>query len=227
MRIAAKALLAALFVLNVYRAATQSLVHDEAFTWQAYLSGPVSEIFTRWDANLHFLSTLLMRVSTRLFGFSELALRLPSVLADAWYFVSVYRLAQERRLLLGVALAALNPLVLDFLVAARGYGLALACLMYGLLCCERSRFVRASAAFGFGVMANLTIAVPVAVIAAIYWKHWRQLVPPMAAILILFVAISPVRHARQSSFYYGAATLRKAFRCWRRNRSPTTTDSAG
>jgi hypothetical protein len=51
----------------------------------------------------------------------------------------------------------------------------------------------------------------VAVIAAIYWKHWRQLVPPMAAILILFVAISPVRHARQSSFYYGAATLSQSF----------------
>ena len=229
MKTASKALLAALFVLNVYRAATQSLVHDEAFTWQLYLNGPISAIFTQYDANHHFLATLLMRLSTRLFGFSELALRLASLLAGGWYFITIFRLAvlafgEGWRLLLAVALAALNPLVLDFLVAARGYGIALACLMYGLYSIvrfltqpkpARSLLVRASISFGFAVMANLTFLIPVMAIAALVFvlrrAEWKPMLLPLAALLLLFLLISPILQARPSSFYYGASTLTQSF----------------
>ena len=65
---------------------------------------------------------------------SELGLRLPSVVAGAVYFVVVFLLC---RLLFGrgaifsmtAAALALNPFVLDFLSAARGYGVALAFFM--------------------------------------------------------------------------------------------------
>ena len=60
----AAGLLAALWVVCVWRAATQSVVHDEAFTYGFYLAGPASAIFTHFDANHHFLNTLLMLVST-------------------------------------------------------------------------------------------------------------------------------------------------------------------
>ena len=43
-------MLAACFLLEVYRAATQSLVHDEAFTYQHYLAAPFQAIFTEYDA---------------------------------------------------------------------------------------------------------------------------------------------------------------------------------
>src|SRR5690348_7610686 len=91
-RLAVGLILGALFVLEAYRAATQSLTHDEAFTYQLYLAGPASNLFRVFDANLHFLAVLAMRLSTRLFGFSEFAIRLPSLLACGWYFVTVYRL---------------------------------------------------------------------------------------------------------------------------------------
>src|SRR5262249_54089449 len=127
-------MLGGLLLLEVYRAATQSLTHDEAFTYQMYIAAPFGAMFTVYDANHHFLATLLMRLSTALFGSSELALRLPTLLACAWYFHTVFRLAllafgDGWTLLLAAALAAGNPLMLDLLAAARGYGLALALLM--------------------------------------------------------------------------------------------------
>ncbi len=50
-RIAALLLLGVLLATNIYRAATQSIVHDEALTWQYYLSGPSSAIFHTFTAN--------------------------------------------------------------------------------------------------------------------------------------------------------------------------------
>jgi len=91
-RFAAVVLLAALLATSVYRAATQSIVHDEAFSWELYLSRPASAIFTTWDPNNHFLATLLFRISTSLFGFSGLAMRLPAILAGALCFWAVFRL---------------------------------------------------------------------------------------------------------------------------------------
>jgi hypothetical protein len=59
----AKALLGALFVICVYRAFTQAVVFDEALTWELYIAGPVDKIFHTFDANHHFLNTLLMRLA--------------------------------------------------------------------------------------------------------------------------------------------------------------------
>jgi len=224
-RSASIALLAALFLLNIYRAATQSLVHDEAFTWQLYLTGPFAALFSVYDANHHFLSTLLMRLSSWLFGFSELALRLPSLLAGGWYFVTIFRLAllafgESWLLLLAVALAAGNPLVLDFLVAARGYSIALACLAYGIYCIAvhlsrpesgRRPLVRAGLSFGLAVAANLTVLIPVLVVTALLLAirraAWKPVLLPLCAVLLAFFLVSPIRQARLGNFYYGASTL--------------------
>jgi hypothetical protein len=187
-RIAAIALFAVLIAANFYRAATQSLVHDEALSWELYLSGPVSAIFQTYTANNHFLATILFRVSITLFGNSEFAMRLPSVLAGAWFFWTVFRLCAlvlgERWLfLVGCAALALNPILLDFLVAARGYGLAIAGLfwaIYQMLCWVqgreaavpedqlRHRLWKAAAGCSIAVASNLTMLMPVALIAAAF-----------------------------------------------------------
>jgi 4-amino-4-deoxy-L-arabinose transferase-like glycosyltransferase len=104
--LAAVLLLGFLFATNVYRAATQSIVHDEALTYQFYLSRPSSFLFTFYDANHHFLSTLLMKLSTSLFGYSELSMRLTSLAAGGLYFYTVYQLCL---LLFGDGLFFLSP----------------------------------------------------------------------------------------------------------------------
>ena len=186
MRVPAICFLATLFLVNCYRAATQSIVHDEALTWQLYLIGPASAIFEVYDANNHFLATLLFRLSTALFGFSEFSMRLPTLLAGAWYFWTVLRLsllAFPNRAIFFVAIAVLtlNPILLDFLVAARGYGLAIAALFWALYQMleyfrERdeaaakpsSRLYKAALGLSIAVAANLTLLVPALVLAAAF-----------------------------------------------------------
>jgi hypothetical protein len=169
-----------------YRAATQSVVHDEALTWELYLAGPVSPIFDYYDANHHFLATLLERISTSAFGFSELSLRLPTLLAGAWYFWILFRLCrlvfgQTPMFAVAVVLAGANPLILDFLVAARGYGLALAFLMHALFQmvlylaepperrgASRRLLYTAAASLSLAVAANLTFLLPALSLAVIF-----------------------------------------------------------
>ncbi len=181
-------MLAALLATNFYRAATQSIVHDEALTWQYYLAGPASNIFQHYDANNHFLATLLFRISTTLFGQSEFAMRLPTVLAGAWFYWTVFRLCARFLgngwlFLLGCAALALNPLLLDFMVAARGYGLAMSGLfwaLYQMLCwfhdgsnpaaghVLRKRLWKAAIGCSIAVATNLTFVIPVFILAAAF-----------------------------------------------------------
>ena len=187
-RIAALVLLVGLFASNVYRAATQSIVHDEGLTWVEYLAGPAADIFHHYDANNHFLATILFKISTTLFGDSEFALRLPTVLAGAWFFWTVFRMCSLLfgggwLFLIGCAALTLNPILLDFLVAARGYGLAMAGLFWGLYQMlawldEDSRGVadvrlqqrlwKAATGCCIAVAANLTFLMPVLVLAAAF-----------------------------------------------------------
>ena len=133
-----KGYLAALWVVCLYRAITQSVTHDEALTYQLYVAAPFSRMFNYFDANHHFLNTLLMRLSVALFGVSEWSLRLPALAAAGLYFAVVYQIGVKMFRsaavsLLAVALLTLNPFVLDFMVAARGYGMALALFTYALV----------------------------------------------------------------------------------------------
>src|SRR5580700_3452795 len=120
-----KAYFSALWAVCAYRAITQSIVHDEALTYQLYLAGPAARIFDFFDANHHFLNTLLMKLSVSLFGVSEWSMRLPALAGAALYFAAVYRICIRQfqsalASLCGAALLTLNPLLLDFMVAARG-----------------------------------------------------------------------------------------------------------
>jgi uncharacterized membrane protein len=177
--VAAKVYLAALWVVCVYRAATQSIVHDEALTYQLYLAGPASQMFQMFDANHHFLNTLLMYLSVSLFGVSEFAMRIPALAGAALYFAAVYRISRYAfggglPFLTAIALTTLNPFILDFMVAARGYGMALALWMWALalllpLIAEpktRSRraLSEAGVALALSVVANLVFVLPAALL---------------------------------------------------------------
>jgi hypothetical protein len=83
-------LLLALFGANAYRARTQAITIDEAYTYNLYVSGPLLNTVRLYNANNHVLYSVLCRISGRVFGQSELAARLPSL-------VSNKRLAQQIR----------------------------------------------------------------------------------------------------------------------------------
>jgi hypothetical protein len=175
---AAVVLLVVVFALDVYRAVTQSITHDEALTFHYYAPGPVGRIFTNFGANDHVLHTLMAWRSVRTFGISEWALRLPALLGGLIYLVSSLRVCRRVfgggwTFLLAFGLLALNPLLLDFQSLARGYGLGLGLAMYAMANMlgalaghesgrpgtgPRARFFRASVGLGLAVSANLTFA---------------------------------------------------------------------
>lgn len=180
---ALKLYLAAVWLVCAYRALTQSIVHDEGLTYELYLAGPAARMFDFFSANHHFLNTLLMRLSVSVFGLSEWSMRLPALAGAALYFAAVSRItAGEFRSsfasLLTAALLTLNPLVLDFMVAARGYGMGLGLFMWALA--VLLRYVRdpnvqtplhlaaAGAALALSIAANLIFLVPAVVLAGLF-----------------------------------------------------------
>ena len=134
------AIIIALLVSNILRAHFQSITNDEAATYNRYVSqGWNVLLFTFW-ANNHTLHSILMKITTTIFGVSHLSVRMPALIGGAIYLVSVEYLCRalfRDRLAYVLTFSALttSPFVLDYLVAARGYGLALGFFMIAVLRC--------------------------------------------------------------------------------------------
>ena len=77
------------FVVCCYRAVHQSIVIDEAFTFNRFVKGPWSSISAEYHANNHVLYSILAKLSVGVFGLSEFTLRLPSLLAGFFLIVGV------------------------------------------------------------------------------------------------------------------------------------------
>jgi hypothetical protein len=240
-QLAALTLLLFLFGVNVYRAATQSVTADEAMTYNLYVWPRLADTFNSYDANNHVLHTLLCKISVRTFGLTEFGLRVPSLAGGLLFLISVWRLA---RYVFGpgwfhacaFATVALNPQVLDYLSAARGYGLALGFLFWGLFLLTRYLaedydppvrvLYRAGIVLGLSVTANLVFLVPVAAAgtafsvlllasggrAAFRKRFWlvvdRFWGPALVVAFVLLVL--PLTHAGRDNFYYGARSLAEA-----------------
>jgi xanthosine utilization system XapX-like protein len=136
-RTAVVALLGALLVTTIYRAATQAISHDEALTFEWFQSGPWSQLFGSEFGNHHPLNALFSRVMMSIFGLSEFSLRFPSVVGGALYFYAIFRicaflLGEGALFLLGIAFLSLNPFLLDYLCIARGYSLGMGFFLYAI-----------------------------------------------------------------------------------------------
>jgi hypothetical protein len=158
--------------LSAWRAATQSITIDEAFTFNRYLHGPWSLIYGPYDdTNNHFLYTILAKLSISALGLSEFAMRLPSVLAGLILFTALMRLLAllvpgrdwGSRIVRWIAYAtlALHPLLMDMTIAARGYGLALAFYFCAVLFTAQGRHLLAGILLGLSMAANLSLVFPV------------------------------------------------------------------
>lgn len=127
-----------LLAYTVARAARLSFTGDESISYlHGVRPGPgASLLFGFVDANNHLLNTVLMSVTSGVFGAGELSLRLPNLLAHAAYLLATYAIARRcgSRIVAvaGFVLLNANPFLLDFFSLARGYGLGLAFLALSL-----------------------------------------------------------------------------------------------
>ena len=217
-----------IFIVTVYRAATLSLTIDEASTYIGYVHHGWSGIFSGpFDANNHILYSILEKFARQWFGMSELSLRLPVLLGAALFLWSVARLCAMLVpglwfSLLAFLIVTANPLMLDFMAAARGYGLGLGLLAFALLqlieWTEDSRSWRitaASIALGLSTAANLMFAfASIAMFStAVLFLVWRQrftLIPAAilpAIVIPLALWWMPFHNYKAAAFYFGTATV--------------------
>jgi Dolichyl-phosphate-mannose-protein mannosyltransferase len=125
---------AGLFLLGyvILRAYNLSFTHDESLSY-TIITGNAQWVNT---ANNHLLNTLLMRLCAFLFGYSEIALRIPNVLSFVLYFYAFYLLVKPSAGIflsaLAIALLLLNPFFIDFFSISRGYGISMGCMLLSL-----------------------------------------------------------------------------------------------
>ncbi len=222
------------FLCVLARAAIQSITIDEADTYLDFAATPAP---THWlaAANNHVLNSLLMRLSTTLFGVSELTVRMPALLGAAVYIGSALVLANllpAGRWLRWCLLVLLtcNPFVMDYLVAARGYSLALGFLLASIALAARPldaappalyrRCALCSLCAGLSFSANFSFALAdlsVLLLCAL-WLARRTAVPaayarlsaaatgPGLAVALLLTESALAKWTR-SNFIFGATSL--------------------
>jgi hypothetical protein len=221
-----------LSIVNVFRASTQALIGDEALTYHWFLRGSWLDILFRYNANNHVLYSLLAKASISVFGVSELTVRIPALIAGVLYLIAAYSLSAFLfpRLLpfiFSLLLLTLNPLVLDFLSCARGYGLATAAFLWALYQCaifmagQRTSLIWAGIWCAISVCANFTLVTPVAALFAIVairmlWirKSPRQFMAMLGTFTLICLCILwfPIHGAHRDQFYVGSETISESFR---------------
>ena len=120
----------------IHRACVQSITLDEANTYFLWVA---PDYPSHWDphSNNHVLNSILMRAFIWVFGLSHLTVRAPALLGGLIYVAAIYHLcfalAPGRLFRWSLFVCFVyNPFIMDYLVAARGYGLALGFLSLAL-----------------------------------------------------------------------------------------------
>jgi hypothetical protein len=217
----------------VARAALQSITVDEAVTYNIFV---FNRRFLWYAANNHILNSTLMYGFTRLLGLSQFTARLPALIGAAFYITAAYRLCRLLGASLWVQLTlfvclVFNPFIFDYLVAARGYGLALGFLMWAIVYSAEAHLqgtsllaacAVSSLCSGLSVDANFSFAfVNLAAMTAIFVGAWRRspnewtrlltaCVLPGAAVFTI-VSGYALLHTHPGELIYGATTLGETF----------------
>jgi hypothetical protein len=227
-------------VWAVLRAHVQAITIDEAVTYTNFVR-PVQPAFWTAHANNHLLNSILEWTFTRAFGTSNLVARSGALIGAAIYIVASYFLCSliaERfllRMFLFICLV-FNPFIFDFLVAARGYGLASGLLLsaicmvaYALVPATKSRrvvsaCVAASLCIALSFLSNFSFAfVDATTIVMLYvWASRRApsrktraklAVACFLPGLLLAGALAGqiILQWNRGELTYGAASLRETF----------------
>ena len=214
------------------RACLQSITIDEADTYLFFVNRPYP---SHWDpsTNNHLLNSLLMRLFTSLFGTTHLSVRAPALIGAAIYIAMTYLLCLRFRLRLALPLLVClvyNPMVMDHLVAARGYSLAIAFLMVQLALaagervgvkecaiCSVCAALSLAANFSFAVV-NAAMLSGVFLFACRNTPERRERARLLAAclgpglVVSLFISVHALLHYPMDTLWYGSRTLGEMLR---------------
>jgi hypothetical protein len=214
----------AAFLFIVARAHIQAITIDEAITYTGFVM-PAEPYYLQAHGNNHILNSILMRAATRTLGVSNLTVRAGALTGAAIYIASAYFLCawifQPLYLrLLAFTCLVWNPMVLDYLVAARGYGLASAFLLAALAIVAHRKTPQACAAasicLALSVVANFSFAI---VDTAILPGLWLWIRTPKSALALtipglavgLAIAGPALKGWDRSDMVYGASSLKQTF----------------
>jgi hypothetical protein len=224
-------LLTALFAFSwaIIRACVQSITIDEADTYLMFASRSAGFIWYP-SSNNHVLNSMLMWITTCLLGTSGITVRAPAILGTivyicVCYFLCTFITAQfSLRLPLFICLTY-NPFLFDFMVAGRGYSLALAFLLAAIAVPLWHReqeapslaksCALASLLLGLSFSANFSFAFvdAAAFLAIAIWALRRGGVKILGACVLpgllaaLLICGYPVLHWHKRELWYGATSL--------------------
>lgn len=212
-------------ILCGYRASTQSITVDEATTYLDYVREHWANVWSNYDPNNHVLYSILAQLSVRAFHASEFSLRLPSVVAGFFFVIGLHRVLAatiESAVIRWIALLGISlaPLMLDFAVAARGYGLGLALLIWAISFSIERRDVAAGVLAGLSMAATFNLAFSAIGLVAFplvrdkggFALRVRHSLAVLIAASAIFLAICfPIlRQVRTAQLYVGEPTIRAA-----------------
>ena len=210
-----------------YRAIHQSITIDEAYTFNQFIHGSWWNIYRLYDANNHVLYSILAKLSIQLFGLSELSIRLPSLIGGFFLTLGVFQILKITTTSIPIrwmALAglSLHPLLLDFSIAARGYGLSVAFVVWAVYFSMSRRYALGGLLLGLGLSANLTAIFPAAglltAVVLLDDGSWRDRLRNVAVIaapaqtVFFLICFGALRTAERSHFYVGIPELGPAVR---------------
>jgi len=144
-------MLLAIFAAQAWFAATRPITAAEALVFDRFVRPPLGETLHQPSGNGDVLYTLLEKRSIGLFHVSEFSLRLPALLAGAFYLWLVWRKGRYPLLMLALAAA---PLASQCFSTASGLGLALSLAAWAMAGAEDGRLNRAGLFLGLAVAAH-------------------------------------------------------------------------
>ncbi len=218
------------YAIILFRAAHQAVTLDEADGFLNFATGNLDMSFYPSSGN-HVLHSLLARFSTQVFGVSQFTFRIPAMIGAALYLfavASITRRIAPIKQLLGFAILTLNPFILDYLVASRGYALALGLLALAVALgmvvvedCPTLRMALLTSAIlsvccGLAIAANFSFAFCIvstvaALVVAVKLAGGRWLSIAAAATLpglaVGYAIVGQtIQNYPRSQLYYGAQT---------------------
>lgn len=218
-----------LWALLFFRGMYMPLMHDESATFFYYVqTGVVFPPEAHYDANNHFLNSLLAHYSFKIFGASSLAIRLPSILSFALYCYGINGISGRLKNGLvrwGLQLTLLTGVfIFEYFAECRGYALCLAFLVaaiyHFMLHTESNKLkhlILCGILLWFSAFANLTTLVSAAIIFVCLGTYsvlilHQNIKSLLSRLLILALLASPFLILAQWSFklkelgllYYGS-----------------------
>jgi hypothetical protein len=188
------------------------ITYDEAFTYIQYASKPYYIIVTDYSyPNNHILFTLFAKMSTSIFGVSELALRLPSIIASFLLLFLGFILANRFKSRIGafafIFFLAVVPALVEYGTFARGYSFLILFTLFIIYSLDRwietkqcYHFTRMNVILILGIWAVPIYAfllIPISILLWIKMKDFKSIV----GIWLKVIAVSMLLYLPAILFY--------------------------